>query len=119
VFLEKPLSKENVATFPVFAQRGVWTLEGGLSLSPEAKADVEAKTFTIDPSITNKEKLKLVLEKVKGWCKREEYANWKIVEPDIKEWWEAKEEVEQKEKEEVKAEDAWATFNSKYKIKVI
>jgi len=110
VFLEKPLSKENVAMFPVFAQRGVWTLEEGMSLSPEAKADVDAKTFTIDPSITDKERLKLVLEKVKGWCKREEYANWTIVEPDIKEWWEAKEEVEQKETTEHKPIDPWDKY---------
>jgi hypothetical protein len=110
VFLEKPLSKENVATFPVFAQRGVWTLEGGLSLSPEAKADIEAKTFTIDPSITDKEKFKLVLEKVKGWCKREGYVDWKIVEPDIKEWWEAKEEIEEKEKTVVGLKEGWALY---------
>jgi hypothetical protein len=108
VFLEKPLSKENVATFPVFAQRGVWTLEGGLSLSPEAKADIEAKTFTIDPSITDKEKFKLVLEKVKGWCKREGYVDWKIVEPDIKEWWETKEE--EKEKKVVGLKDGLALY---------
>jgi hypothetical protein len=94
VFMDGPLTKEHVETFPVHAQRGVWTLESGRILSPEAVKDVEAKTFTIDPKITDKARLKLVSEKVQGWLKRVGYEDWKIVEPETQEWWEAKAEHE-------------------------
>lgn len=101
VFVKKPLSPDDVAAFPVHAQRCVWTLEHGLKQSPEAKADIEGKLFTIDPYITEKDRLQAVLKKVKEWCKRDAYRDWKIVEPDVKEWWEAKEEAEKKEKEKI------------------
>jgi hypothetical protein len=93
VFMDKPLTPENVASFPIFAQRCVWTLNEGLAISPEAKQDLENKTFTIDPTITNKEKLKKIVAKAQEWCKRPGYEGWKVVEPDIAEWWEAKKEV--------------------------
>lgn len=99
VFTKKPLDMEGVATFPVFAQRGVWTLEGGLALSPEARKDIDNKTFTIDPTITDKERVKGLLTKVGEWKKRPHYNDWTIVEPDIKEWWEAKEEMKAAEEE--------------------
>jgi hypothetical protein len=98
VFIEKPLDKDVVATFPVFAQRGVWTLSGGLILSPEAKEDIANKTFTIDPTITDKAKVKAVLAKVNEWKKREGYSDWKIVEPDVPDWWEAKKANEEEAK---------------------
>lgn len=88
VFLNKPLDFEEVAKFPVNAQKCVWTLEGGLSISPEALADHVAHTFTISPTITDKEAIEHIREKVKTWQKRKGYSDWKIVEPDIKEWWE-------------------------------
>jgi hypothetical protein len=96
VFMAKPLSKEEVSLFPVYAQRGVYTLDNGLDLSPEAKEDISEKKFTIDPTITDKERLKKIIEKVSGWQRRPEYKDWKIIEPDIKEWWEAKDELKQK-----------------------
>jgi hypothetical protein len=96
VFMDEPLNKDMVAQFPVFAQRGVYTLEGGSMLSPECAKDIADKTFTIDPTITDKERMKGILKKVKGWQQREGYHDWKIIEPDLKEWWEAKEEAEKK-----------------------
>lgn len=92
VFMEKPLTMEDVATFPVFAQRGVYRLDGGLALSPEARSDVESKVFTIDPTITDKDRIKRIAEKVKGWQQREAYKDWKVIEPETHEWREAKEE---------------------------
>jgi hypothetical protein len=103
VFMEAPLTKENVETFPVFAQRGIWTLAEGLKLSPQAKTDIDNKQFTIDPTITEKHKVKHVLDKIKGWQLRKDYKDWKVVEPDVKEWWEAKEEM--KKDDETKAKD--------------
>lgn len=97
VFMAKPLSKEEVSLFPVYAQRGVYTLDNGLDLSPEAKEDISEKKFTIDPTITDKERLKKIIEKVRCWQRRPEYKDWKIIEPDIKEWWEAKDELKQEE----------------------
>ena len=88
VFLDKPLDKDTVAKFPVHAQRCVWTLEGGQSLAPEAIKDLDNKTFTIDPTITDKERIAKIVEKINGWKKRADYKDWKIVEPTIKEWWE-------------------------------
>lgn len=93
VFMDKPLTEEDVETFPVFAQRGIWSLGKGMQLSPEARTDIKNETFTIDPKITDKDKIKKVLDKVNGWRRRNDYKNWTIVEPDIKEWWEAKEEA--------------------------
>jgi adenylosuccinate synthase len=55
--------------------------------------DLDNKTFTIDPTITDKARFQSVLEKIKGWQERPEYKDWKIIEPDVKEWWEAKEEA--------------------------
>jgi hypothetical protein len=99
VFVEGDL-KAMVGNFPIFAQRGVWTLGEGLVLSPEAKADIEAKQFTIDAKITDKERLVMLMNKVKEWQKRPAYKDWKLIEPDIKEWWEAKAEEEKKPKKE-------------------
>jgi hypothetical protein len=97
VFVNKPLDKDQIALFPVHAQRCVWTLNEGLNLSPEAKQDIENKTFTIDPTITDRDKLATIIEKVNGWRKRKEYAGWTTVLPDVKDWWEVKEAVEKKE----------------------
>jgi hypothetical protein len=103
VLLSEPLTPVMVDLFPVHAQRCVWTLEQGLKMSPEARKDIENETFTIDQSITDKERLKNILKKVEGWKKRKFYKDWKIVEPDIKEWWEMKKEdaLEKKNKKAV------------------
>jgi hypothetical protein len=110
VFMEKPISPEDVQTFPVFAQRGIWNLNSGLCLSQEAKADIESKTFTIDPAITDKNKIKNVLKKVEAWKTRAGYKDWKIIEPDVKEWWEAKEEMKEEKKQEPKKELTWGEY---------
>lgn len=107
VFVNKPLDPEYVAKFPVHAQRCVYTLEGGKVLSPEARKDIENKAFTIDPTLTNKVKLKNTLDKIHSWQKRPEYKAWKIVEPDIKEWWELKDEQK-------KTEDSHKEMLNKY-----
>lgn len=97
VFIEKPLTKANVDSFPIYAQRGVWSLDKQLDLSPEAKADIEGKTFTIDPTITDKKVLIRLAEKVATWQKGA-YKGWKLVEPETKEWWEAVKESEEASK---------------------
>lgn len=99
VFMKEALTVADVATFPVYAQRGVWTLEEGRVLSPEAKLDIENKTFTIDPTITDKERVANVLAKVAGWKMRKDYCKWKVIEPEVKEWWEAKAAAEEDKKE--------------------
>lgn len=112
VFLDKPLDKEDVAKFPVHAQRCVWTLEGGMMISPEAKVDLEAKIFTIDPTITDKEKIKTLLAKTREWCKRDFYKGWKIVEPDVKEWWEAKTEQKKVDDAMKKQLNTYCTYDT-------
>lgn len=107
VFIEKPLTPDNVKTFPVHTQRGIWTLSDGQNLSPEMVKDLDNKTFTIDPTITDKNKIKLVLEKVRGWQQREAYKDWKIVEPDVKDWWEAKEEMKKEEEHAKQRNKMW------------
>lgn len=94
VFLDKPLDTEMVSKFPIHAQRCVWTLNSGLCLSPEAKQDIENKTFTIDPTIKDKDRIKKVIAKAQEWVKRPGYNGWKIVEPDVAEWWEVKKQEE-------------------------
>jgi len=118
VFLEKPLSKEDVETFPVFAQRCGWTLDRGLVIAPEAKEDIENKQFTINPTITDKETTEAVLEKIKGWKKRPFYKDWKVVEPGVKEWWEAKEAeaARQKREEQVKFDTFTTSTGDTWKI---
>lgn len=91
IFMDKPLTPEIVDKFPVHAQRGVWTLGGGINLSPLAKHDIDNKTFTIDPTITDKDVVQYIKEKIAGWKRRVGYKDWKLVEPVIKEWWEEKE----------------------------
>lgn len=113
LLLDKPLDKETVDKFPVHTQRCIYTLEGGLALSPEAQLDIDNKTFTIDPTITDKKKIKGILTKVKGWQKRAEYKGWKIVEPDIPEWWEAKEEIK-KTQENLKDWTTMSTVSTQY-----
>ena len=93
VFMDKPLDREGVDSFPIYTQRGIWTLEGGTNLSPLCQKDIDDKQFTIDPTITDKGKIKTIRAKVNGWKRREFYKDWKIVEPNIKEWWEAAEEA--------------------------
>lgn len=88
VFVNKPLGKEGVVTFPIHAQRCVWTLEDGLSVSPEAREDIEGKKFTIDPTTTDKARIRRLVEKALTWKAREGYTDWKIVKPEVKEWWE-------------------------------
>jgi hypothetical protein len=91
VFTDKPLDQKGVDRFPVNAQKCVWTLDGGMRVSPEAQADIDGKMFTISDKITDKEAIKRIRDKVQKWTKREAYRGWKIVEPDIQEWWEKKE----------------------------
>lgn len=91
VFLEKPLSPEEVRRFPVYAQRCVWSLNNGTTLTPEAEEDINNKRFTIDPSIENKDEINKLLEKVSGWKKRDFYKDWTINSPELKEWWEKRE----------------------------
>lgn len=98
VFMEKPLEPKDVATFPVHAQRGIWTLDEGLVMSPEMKKDIENKTFTIDPTLTDEKRLFNCLNKIKDWQKRPGYKGWKIVEPEIEEWWAVKKKSEDQEK---------------------
>jgi hypothetical protein len=111
VLMDQPLSQKDVETFPVYAQRGIWTLEGGLLLSPQAKTDIENKTFTIDPTIADKGRLRKVLEKVQGWQKRSEYKGWKIVEPDVKEWWEVKAEADAAKLKQPSTTSSWYNTN--------
>jgi hypothetical protein len=120
VFLDKPLSPEMVKSFPVHAQRGIYTLEGGLDLSPEAKADIEAKQFTISPDITEKARIEALRKKVGEWVKRPHYKGWKIIEPDIKEWWEAKEELkaEETKKPEDLFEKYWKDFDQRVRMAI-
>lgn len=99
VFLNEPLSPKVVEGWPVYAQRCIWTLEKGLTLSPEAKADIEAKQFTINPAITDKHRVKEILVKVNDWKTRPHYKDWKVIEPETKEWWESKKENEKAQKE--------------------
>lgn len=115
IFMDEPLTKEMVNKFPVFIQRGVWTLGGGLMFSPEAQADLDNRTFTIDPTINDKERLKGILKKVKDWQKREHFKGWKIIEPDVKEWWEIQdEEKKQKEQMEKNLQDQYNTMMTTY-----
>lgn len=100
VITKEALSIDNVLTFPVFAQRGVWTLENGKMLFPEAQKDIDNKTFTIDPAITDKDRVANVLAKIKEWKKRPAYKDWKVIEPEVKEWWEAKAASEEEKKVE-------------------
>jgi len=93
VFMDKPLTKENVETFPVFAQRGIWTLNEGLKLSPEAQEDIRNKQFTIDPKITDINRLDKIVSKIGEWKKRPHYKDWKIVRPETKPWWETVEDI--------------------------
>lgn len=88
VFTEAPLSKENVETFPVHAQRCVWTLGEGLNVAPEAKEDIDNKRFTISPVIKDKDLIDKIKNKILDWKKRAHYKDWKIVEPEVKPWWE-------------------------------
>jgi len=88
IFLEDPLSKETVDKFPIHAQRCVWTLDKGMGVSPEAEEDIKNKQFTIDPTITDKDKVQKLISKINEWKKRPEYKDWKIVEPEVKDWWE-------------------------------
>lgn len=88
VFMNGDLSPKYVNTFPVNAQKCVFTLENGISVSPVAQADIDAKQFTIDPEIKDKDQIKIIRDKVNGWKRRAFYKEWKVVEPDVKEWWE-------------------------------
>jgi hypothetical protein len=88
IFMDKPLTKEVVDKFPIHAQRCVWTLADGLFTSPVAKTDIDNKTFTIDPTITDKDRIAKIETKVKGWLQRSGYKGWEVVLPEIKEWWE-------------------------------
>lgn len=110
VFIEKPLTKENVNSFPIHAQRCVWSLDKGLFMSPEAKKDIENKTFTIDPTITNKDVIARLLEKINKW-QRAGYKGWKVVEPDTKEWWELKKGTEEAKKSQ---SDIWQEYFDTY-----
>jgi hypothetical protein len=94
IFLNEPLNQKVIESWPVYAQRCVWSLDRGMVLSPEAKADIEAKQFTINPALTDKNRVKEALDKVNGWLKRKHYSKWKVIEPETKEWWEAKKETE-------------------------
>jgi hypothetical protein len=88
VFMDKPLDKAGVASFPVHAQRCVWSLERGLDMAPEAKVDIDNKTFTLDARFDTVEKQKSVAAKVGEWQKRPHYKDWKLVYPKTTEWWE-------------------------------
>lgn len=96
IFIKGGLTKEIVDNFPIYTQQCIFSLEMGLIASPLAKTDIENKQFTINPSIKDKEQLKGLMQKTKDWCKRPGYKGWKIIEPDIKEWWEVKKELETK-----------------------
>lgn len=87
VFIEKPLTHAMVQTFPIHAQRCVYTLEGGMSISPEALVDLTNKKFTISPTITDKDYIKNLLGKIVQWKKRAVYKDFKCVQPKGKEWW--------------------------------
>lgn len=88
IFLKEPLSPKDVDAFPVHAQRCVWTLGEGLTVSPAAKKDIENKTFTIDDRYKTKEQIETYLEKIKGWKSRDGYKDWTAIQPVVKEWWE-------------------------------
>ena len=109
VFIETPLTKENVDSFPIHAQRCVWSLDKGLFMSPEAKKDIENKTFTIDPTITDKDVIARLLEKINKW-QRADYKGWKVVEPDTKEWWEVKENTEEAKSQSAKWQEYFDAY---------
>lgn len=87
VFMDGGLTPEGVDGFPVNAQKCVWNLQEGLVVSPDAKKDIEGKKFTISPKLTDKEAIKNIRDKVAGWLKRPCYKGWKVIEPEMKEWW--------------------------------
>lgn len=87
VFIKSPLTPAMVQSFPIHAQRCVYTLEGGISISPEAMLDLSAKKFTISPTITDKEYIKNLQGKITQWKQRPAYKNFKAVLPRCTEWW--------------------------------
>lgn len=108
VFMDGDLTPKYVNTFPVNAQKCVFSLDAGLSVSPAAKEDIDNKTFTINPEIKDKEQIEILRNKIAGWKKRAFYKDWKIVEPDIKEWWEKpKEEMPHENKTKPKTYGWW------------
>ena len=70
VFMDGELTPKYVNSFPVNAQKCVFTLENGISVSPQAQLDIDNKQFTIDPEIKDKDQIKLIKDKVNGWKKR-------------------------------------------------
>lgn len=87
VFSDQPVTRKEIDMFPIHAQRCVWTLEGGLMVSPEAQEDIDNTTFTIDPTITDKLRVEAAKTKCETFRERAFYKKWKIVEPNLKEWW--------------------------------
>lgn len=88
VFTKKPLTEKGIKSFPFHTQRCSWTLKDGLVITPEAQEDINNKTFTIDPTITDRNKIAELVKKGKGWLGRAFYKDWEVVTPVIKDWWE-------------------------------
>jgi hypothetical protein len=105
VFLDKPLDEAGVTAFPVHAQRCVWDLKSGTVVSPEARQDINNKTFTISPTITDPKAMETVFEKVGHWLQRPLYEGWTMVEPDTKEWKAFKKERAKAPVKKVKVKD--------------
>jgi hypothetical protein len=80
VFMPKGFGWEQINQFPIHAQRCAWTLKDGVELAAKAANDLNNKTFTIDPTITDRERVAKFVEKLRGLIKRG-YTDWKIVEP--------------------------------------
>lgn len=87
IFMDCKLTPELVRTFPIYTQRCVYTVEDGINIAPEAQKDIDNKTITIDPTITDKEYIKHLKARIIEWKKREPYKDWKMVAPKQKEWW--------------------------------
>lgn len=111
VFLEKPLDADAVNKFPIYAQRCVYTLNEGMTASPEALQDLANKTFTIDPSIDNEERLNNLRAKIKQWQQRPFYKDWKIA-GERKAWWEKKDQEDEEMKKKTLAEKDKYSYNT-------
>lgn len=87
IFMDCKLTPELVRSFPIYTQRCVYTVEDGINIAPEAQKDMDNKTITIDPMITDRDYIKHLKARIVEWKKREPYKDWKMIAPKQKEWW--------------------------------
>lgn len=88
VFVHGEITQDLIDSFPVYAQRCIWTLENGLQVSPKAQEDLNNKTFTLDyKELDTSEKQTACENKVKEWLKRPHYKGWKAVSVKPRPWY--------------------------------